>query len=52
LLGLTDKQGNIYSYYSSIYQNRVLLRSLAARKEANNYAYCTAIYWAVSAVCP
>jgi hypothetical protein len=50
--GIREKQGNIFSYYPSLYQNRVLLRSLAVRKEANTYAYCTTIFWAVRAARP
>jgi len=44
---LRERQGNIWAYYPGIYQNRILLRSLAARREGNSYAYCSIVFWAV-----
>ena len=40
-------EGNLHSYYNGIYQTRIVLRSMAARPEANTYGYCTALFWAV-----
>lgn len=42
-----DHNSSFNSYYASIYQTRILLRSLAARAESNTYAYCTTILWAI-----
>lgn len=43
----TNRLGNLNSYFPSIYQARIILRSMAARYEGNGYGYCTVIFWAM-----
>jgi len=42
----SKREGNLNSYYPSIYQARIILRSIAARYEGNGYGYCTVLFWA------
>ena len=39
--------GSVTAYYNNLYQCRVVMRSLAARQEANTYGFCAMIYWQV-----
>jgi len=42
-----DRAGNLNSYFPSLYQARIMLRSVAARYEGNGYGFCTVIFWAI-----
>lgn len=44
----TKPQNYLTSYFNTLYQLRILLRSLAARPETSTDSYCTLVYWSAS----
>jgi len=43
----TKPQNYLTSYFNTLYQLRILLRSLAARPETSTDSYCTLVYWTI-----